>query len=120
MEQNQQISRTLAVLLQSFPGVIMADFDQVGQAINASKSACYLRASRGVDFPKVTKMGSRSLVKLTDLADWIDKQQSTQVAEQEKDKGTVLKKRRGRPTKRERIERATDFQEANLSSGVGN
>lgn len=109
MEQNQQISRTLAVLLQSFPGVIMADFDQVGQAINASKSACYLRASRGVDFPPVTKLGSRSLVKLTDLADWIDEQQSAPAEESAEEKGQAgqaLKKRRGPPTKRERAARA--------------
>ncbi|MFA6202987.1 MAG: hypothetical protein WC710_07330 [Gallionella sp.] len=107
MEQNQQISRTLAVLLQSLPGVIMADFDQVAQAINTSKSACYIRANRRVDFPKVTKIGSRSLVKLTDLADWIDAQASTRRGATATTIGANVQseKKRGRPTKRQQIER---------------
>lgn len=102
MEQNQRISQTLAVLLQTFPGVFFADLDQVGQVINASKSACYLRSHRGENFPPVTKIGSRSLVKLTDLADWIDAQQPVKISIKQPQQ-LELKKKRGRPTKAAQI-----------------
>lgn len=98
MEQNHNISQTLAVLLQTFPGILFADFEQVGQVINASKSACYLRSYRGINFPPVTKIGSRSLVKLTDLAEWIDAQQPVKISIKQPQQ-VELKKKRGRPTK---------------------
>lgn len=106
MEHNQQVSQTLALLSSIFPATILLDFDQVGQVINASKSSCYLKASRGDDFPKVTKLGSRSLVKITDLASWIDNQES--VTKAAASTVTLEKKKRGRPTKQAAAARAAE------------
>lgn len=111
MQENQnaknQISQTLALLTSIFPSILLLDFDQVAQVLNTSKSACYIRSNRAVhgggDFPAVTKIGSRSLVKLTDLAEWIDQKQAQPKAVSVAQALEKEPKKRGRPTKREQL-----------------
>lgn len=95
------MTQSLKLISDLFPGVLLIKPVDAGRLINQSRQSSYNQVCKGrFPIPLVTDHLNRKMVRVIDLANYIDGMTVMPSVPQE------VRDKRGRPTKRQQIERA--------------
>ena len=100
---------TKELILKQFPGTAMIPMVTAGSCIGLARRTCYNLAHNN-RFPlPIRKIGSKSMVALVDLINFLDNKEPKPVAKMEQPR-----RRPGRPTKAEQVRRMRELNQVSL------
>lgn len=101
---------TKELILKQFPGTAMIPMVTAGSCIGLARRTCYNLAHNN-QFPlPIRKIGSKSMVALTDLINFLDHKEVKTVTT----KPEQPRRRPGRPTKAEQVRRMRELNQVSL------